>query len=124
MTWLIHLIVGWIASAFALWVVAQIIPGIRIRDFRAALIATIIIGVVNAIVGPVAKFIALPLTIITLGLFLLVVNAFLLKLASVFTPGFQVEGFLAALIGSVILTLLTTVLRGIANSAIWGIVFM
>ncbi len=122
--WLLHLIVGWIASALALWVVAQIIPGIRVRDFRAALIATIIIGVVNAIVGPVARFIALPLTIITLGLFLLVVNAFLLKLASLFTPGFQVQGFLAALIGSVVLTLLTTLLRAMANSAIWGIVFM
>jgi len=122
--WLLHAIVGWIASALALWVVAQIIPGIRVRDFRAALIATIIIGVVNAVVGPVARFIALPLTIVTLGLFLLVVNAFLLKLASLFTPGFQVQGFLAALIGSVILTLLTSVLRAIANSAIWGIVFM
>jgi putative membrane protein len=122
--WLLHIIVGWIASALALWVVAQIIPGIRIRDFRAALIATIIIGVVNAIVGPVARFIAFPLTIITLGLFRLVINAFLLKLASFFTPGFQVEGFLAAVIGSVILTLLATVLGAIANSAIWGIVFM
>src|SRR5262245_25116312 len=120
--WLVHVIVGWIASAAALWVVAQIIPGIRVRDFRAALIATLIIGVVNAIVGPVARFIALPLTIITLGLFLLVINAFLLKLASLFTPGFQVQGFLAALIGSVVLTLLTTVLRALANSAIWGMV--
>ena len=122
--WLLQIIVGWIASAAALWIVAQIIPGIRIRDFRAALIATIIIGVVNAIIGPVARFIAFPLTIITLGLFLLVINAFLLKLASLFTAGFEVHVFLAALIGSVVLTLLTSVLRAIANSAIWGMVFM
>jgi len=116
--WLLHIIVGWIASALALWIVGQIIPGIRIRDFRAALIGTLIIGVVDAIVGPVARFVAFPLTILTLGLFLLVINAFLLKLASLFTPGFQVEGFLAALIGSVILTLLTSVLQAIAKSAI------
>ncbi len=122
--WLLHVIVGWIASALALWVVAQIIPGIRVRDFRAALIATIIIGIVNAIVGPVARFIALPLTIVTLGLFLLVVNAFLLKLASLFTPGFEVHGFLSALVGSVILTLLTTVLRAIMNSALLGVVIV
>ena len=62
--WLLHVIVGWIASALALWVVAQIIPGIRVRDFRAALIATIVIGIVNVVVGPVARFMALPLTII------------------------------------------------------------
>jgi len=122
--WLLHLIVGWIASALALWVVAQIIPGIRVRDFRAALIATIIIGIVNAIVGPVARFIALPLTIVTLGLFLLVVNAFLLKLASLFTPGFEVYGFWSALVGSVILTLLTTVLRAIMNRALLGMVIL
>ena len=76
-----HLIVGWMASALALWLVAQIMPGIRVRDFRAALIATLVIGVANAVVGPVARFIAWPLTIVTLGLFLLVINAFLLKLA-------------------------------------------
>src|SRR5438105_1896200 len=77
--WLLHLFVGWIASALALWVVAQIMPGIRVRDFRAALVATLVIGVVNAVFGPVARLIAFPLTIVTLGLFLLVINAFLLK---------------------------------------------
>jgi len=118
--WLMHLIVGWMASALALWLVAQIMPGIRVRDFRAALIATLVIGVANAVVGPVARFIAWPLTIVTLGLFLLVINAFLLKLASLFTPGFQVHGFLSALVGSVVLTLLTSVLRVMVSSALWG----
>src|SRR5438874_4537098 len=114
--WLMHLIVGWMAGALALWLVAQIMPGIRVRDFRAALIATVVIGVANAVVGPVARFIAWPLTIVTLGLFLLVINAFLLKLASLFTPGFQVHGFLSALVGSVVLTLLTSVLRVMVSS--------
>jgi len=108
---LMHLIVGWLVAALALWIVAQIIPGIAVRDFGAALFATVVIAVVNAVVGPVLKFLTMPFTIITLGLFLLVINAFLLKLASLFTPGFKVHGFLNAILGSLVLTVLTAILR-------------
>lgn len=108
---LLHAIVGWFVSALALWLVAHIIPGIQVRDFGSALVATIIIGIVNAVVGPVLKLLGLPFIILTLGLFLLVINAFLLKLASWFTPGFRVDGFLAALLGSIVLTVLTSILR-------------
>jgi putative membrane protein len=108
---LLHAIVSWFLSALALWLVAYIIPGIEVRDFGSALIATIVIGIVNAIIGPILKFFGLPLIILTLGLFLLVINAFLLKLASVFTPGFRVHGFLAAVLGSIVLTILTYILR-------------
>ena len=73
---------------------AQIIPGIEVRDFGAALIATVVIAIVNVIVGPILRFFAFPLIFLTLGLFLLVINALLLKLASLFTPGFRVHGFL------------------------------
>ncbi len=110
---LLHIIVSWFVSAVALWLVAQIIPGIQLRDFGAALVATIIIAFVNATVGLALKFLFFPLTILTLGLFLLILNAFLLKLASLFTPGFAVRGFLSALAGSVVLTILTSVLRHI-----------
>ena len=108
---LVHWIVGWLLSAFALWLVAQIVPGIEVRDFGVALLATIVIGIVNAVVGPVLKFLAFPITFLTLGLFLLVINAFLLKLAAMISPGFRVRGFLDAVLGSVVLTILTTVLR-------------
>ena len=108
---MLHLIVSWFLSALALWLVAQIIPGIKVRDFGAALIATIVIAIVNATIGPVLKFLTFPLTLLTLGLFLLVVDAFLLKLASLFTPGFRVHGFLSAVVGSVVLTFLTWILR-------------
>ena len=108
---LLHIVAVWFVSAFALWAVAQIVPGIQVRGFGAALMATIVIAVVNATVGVVMKFLLFPVTFLTLGLFLLVVDAFLLKLASLFTPGFQVRGFLAALLGSVALTILTALLR-------------
>jgi putative membrane protein len=106
-----HILVGWLVSALALWIVAQIIPGIELRGFGAALVATIVIAIVGAVLGPVLKFLLFPVTLLTLGLFLLVINALLLKLASLFTPGFAVRGFLAALLGSVVLTIVTAVLR-------------
>jgi putative membrane protein len=108
-----HILLDWLVSAVALWLVAQIIPGIDLRGFGAALLATIVIAVVNALVGPVLKFLFFPVTLLTLGLFLLVLNALLLKLASLFTPGFAVRGFLAALLGSVALTIVGAVLRHI-----------
>jgi putative membrane protein len=108
---LFHIIAVWLVGALALWIVAQVIPGIYVRDFGAALLATIIIGLVNGTVGVILKFLTFPLTFLTLGLFLLIVDAFLLKLASLFTPGFKVRGFLSALIGSVVLSVLTWFLR-------------
>jgi putative membrane protein len=108
---LVHWIVNWLLGALALWLVAQIIPGIQIRDFGAALLATIVIAVVNITIGPVLRFIAWPITFLTLGLFRWVLNAFLLKLASMFTPGFRIDGFLNALLGSLVLTVLDIVLH-------------
>jgi putative membrane protein len=108
---LVHWIVNWLVGALALWLVAQIIPGIQIRDFGAALLATIIIAVVNITIGPILRFIAWPITVLTLGLFRWVLNAFLLKLASLFTPGFRIDGFLNALLGSLVLTVLDIVLH-------------
>ncbi len=108
---LTHLLVNWLLSALALWIVAQIIPGIVLRGYGTALFATVVIAVVNSTVGLVLKIVTFPLTLLTLGLFLLIVNAFLLKLASLFVPGFAVRGFLAALAGSLVLTLLSAVLR-------------
>jgi len=108
---LIHIIVSWLVSALALWIVAQIIPGIEVRDFGAALIATIVIAIVNGTVGWVVKLLVFPLTFLTLGLFLLIVNASLLKLASLFTPGFRVRGFFSAVVGALVLTILSSILR-------------
>src|ERR1035438_908535 len=105
---LVHIIVGWLVSALALWIVAQIVPGIEVRGFGDAMIATVVIGIVSAVVGPILRFLAWPLTILTLGLFLLVINALLLKLASLVTPGFRVRGFWDAVLGSLVLTILTS----------------
>jgi putative membrane protein len=110
---LIHFIVSWLVSAFAIWLVARIVPGIEVKDFRAALIAAAVIAVVNVTVGSILRFLTFPITFLTLGLFLLVINALLLMLAAALTPGFRVRGFLNALIGSLVLTVLTWILRAV-----------
>jgi putative membrane protein len=106
-----HILVSWFVSALAVWLVAQMIPGIEVRGFGAALVATVVIAVVNATIGTVLKFLFFPATLLTLGLFLLVLNALLLKLAAAFTPGFAVRGFLPAFFGSIVLTIVTWALR-------------
>jgi putative membrane protein len=108
---MLHIVVEWVVSALALWLVAQIVPGIEVSGFGAAMIATVVIAIVSAFVGPILRFLAFPITFLTLGLFLLVINACLLKLASLFAPGFRVHGFLNAILGSLLLTIVGSVLR-------------
>lgn len=108
---MVHLLVSWIVAALALWLVARIIPGIEVRNFGDAMIATIIIAIVDVTIGPILKFLTFPLTLVTLGLFLLVINALLLKLAAMLSPGFRIRGFLPAFLGSILLTFLTWLLR-------------
>jgi putative membrane protein len=108
---LVHWIVNWLLSALALWLVARIIPGIQIRDYGTALLATVVLGLVDITIGPILRFIAFPITFLTLGLFQWVLKALLLKLASMFTPGFRIDGFLNALVGALVLTVLDIVLH-------------
>ena len=111
---LVHWIVNWLIAALALWLMAQIIPGIQIREFKTALIAAVVLALIDITIGPVLRFIAFPLTLITLGLFAFVLKALFLKLASMFTPGFRIDGFLSAVLGALVLTVLDIVLRRVA----------
>ena len=108
---LLHILLTWVVSALALWLASLMVPGIVVKNFGTALVAALVIAVVNATIGPLLKILTFPLTILTLGLFLLVVNAFLLKLSSLVVPGFAVRDFLSAVLGSIVLTVLTFILR-------------
>jgi putative membrane protein len=108
---MLHIVLVWLVSALALWLVARIVPGIEVRDFGAALLATVVIALVNWLIGPILRFLAWPLTFLTFGLFRLVINAILLKLAAMFSPGFRVRGFLNAIVGALVLTILEWLLR-------------
>lgn len=105
------LIVNWFLSALSLLIVSRIIPGFEIKGFGTALIAVIIIGLVNATIGLILKILTFPITILTFGLFLLVINAVMLKFASLFVSGFIIRGFIPALLGAVVLAFVNVALR-------------
>lgn len=107
---MLQFVLIWILSAIALIITAYIVPGFAVTSFAAALLAAVILGLINAIVKPILVLLTLPLTVITLGLFLFVVNALVIWLAGAITPGFVVTGFLPALLGSIVLTLVTSLL--------------
>jgi len=109
-----RLLLSWILSAFAVWIVAQLVPGVHVSGWKSALIAALVIGFINATIGLVLKVITFPLTLVTLGLFWLVINALMLELASaLLSPGFQVHGFLAAFIGAIVLSLVNMLLKAV-----------
>src|SRR5215471_3942271 len=111
-----RLLLNWLLSAVALLVVSFLIPGFHVQGFKEALIAAVVIGLINATLGVLLKVVTLPLTLITLGVFWWVVNALMLMLASKFlAPGFMVSGFFAAFLGAIVLSLVNMVLRKVAD---------
>jgi putative membrane protein len=108
---MLYLIVNWFLSALALMIVAHIVPGFQVRSFGTALIASLAIGLINSTLGLLLKILTLPLTLVTFGLFLLVIDALILLMASRLVSGFNVQSFGPALIGAIVLALVTTVLR-------------
>lgn len=105
------MLLNWLLSAVALIIVANVVPGFYLHGFVAALWAALVIGFVNATLGVFLKVITFPLTILTLGIFWLVINAIMLEVASIFSPNFQIVGFRAAFLGAIVLTLVQMVLR-------------
>ncbi len=101
----------WVLSAVAVWIVAHVVPGISVSGPVAALIAALVIGLINATLGLLLKILTFPLTLLTLGLFWFVINALMLELAAAFVRGFEVRGFVPALIGAVVLSLVSSVLQ-------------
>jgi putative membrane protein len=106
-----RLLLSWILSGIAVWIVAHVVPGIYVSGPLAALIAALAIGFVNATIGLLLKILTFPLTLLTLGLFWLVINALMLKFASALVPGFQVHGFAAAFIGAILLSVVNMLLK-------------
>ena len=106
-----HLIV----SAALLLVVESAIKGFHVEGAVPALLAALVLGLVNGFVKPVAVLLTLPLTVVTFGLFYFVVSAFMLKLSAVFVPGFRIEGFLPAVWGAMLLAFLNLLVRSLVG---------
>ncbi len=100
------LIFNWILSAVALLAVAHLYAGVTVTSFTSALIAAAVLGLLNAVVRPILVLLTLPVTVVTLGLFLFVINALMFWAAASLLSGFNVAGFGAALIGSLIYSVL------------------
>lgn len=104
---MLGLLVNWILAALLFVVLSKLPVGVRIESFASALLAALVFGLLNAVVKPVLTILTLPITIVTLGLFLFVVNAIVFALSAALVPGFRLtHGFLSALVGSVVLSVL------------------
>jgi len=102
-----------ILSAVAVLILAEILPGVKVEDYKSALIVAVLLAILNAVVKPLLIILTLPVTIITLGMFLLVINATIILIADHFVSGFDVNGWLWAVIFSVLLSIFQSVLYSI-----------
>ena len=106
-----RLLAHWVLSALCLLLVARYVPGIYVKGLFTALIAAVVIGLVNGTLGFFLKIVTFPLTVITFGIFWFLINALMLKFASLFVPGFVVTGLWPAFWGGIILSLLNMLVR-------------
>jgi len=102
-----QLILRWLISALALLALPYVMSGIEVKSFYIALIVAVVLGLINAVVRPVLILLTLPVTVLTLGLFILVINALLFWFVASFVDGFQVSGFWAAFFGAILYSLIT-----------------
>ncbi len=109
-----YILLNWILSAFVIMAAAYLLPqGATLSGFVPALIAALVLGLVNSIIRPLLLLVTLPLNIITLGLFTLVINAFMIVLTSGLVPGFKIHNFGWAILFSIILFLINTILKSL-----------
>lgn len=114
---MLKLLLHWLLSAVALLIVSQLVPGFVVRGLGPALVAALIIGLLNATLGLVLKIITFPLSILTFGIFLLVINGLMILLASSVVRGFNVYGMVPAFWGAAVLAILGMLFRAITKEA-------
>ncbi len=113
-----ELLIAWLITAISLLIIAQLPIGVEVDDFGKALVAAIVFGILNALVKPILVFFSIPLTILTLGIFLLIVNAIIFGLAAALVSGFRLRyGFWSALFGSICLSFVNGILSQVVSSA-------
>jgi putative membrane protein len=99
------IVIRWLLLAAALLLVANLYPGVQVASFTSAMIAALVLGLLNALLRPILVLLTLPVTVLTLGLFLFVINALMFYFAASLLDGFNVNGFVAALVGSLLYSL-------------------
>lgn len=104
-----RLIIHWILSAIALVIVAYFVPGFTVTSFTTALIAAAVVGILNATLGLILKVLTFPITVLTLGVFWIVVNALILEVATIFVRGFMIRSFFSAFLGAILLSVISMI---------------
>ena len=112
---MVKLLVNWLLSALSLLIVAQVIRGFEISSIKTALVSALVIGLINSTLGVFLKIVTFPLTLVSLGIFWFVINAMMLKVATLLVSGFRIDGLLPAFFGAIVLSLVNVVLRAIAG---------
>jgi putative membrane protein len=102
-----RLLLSWLINAVALLAVPHVVPGIAVDSFGAALVAALLLALVNTVLRPILVLLTLPVTIVTLGLFILVINGLLFWLVSSLVPGFHVHGLLAGVLGALLYSIVS-----------------
>ena len=108
-----RLIVVWLINTVALILVAYLLPGVNVATFGAALVAALVLGLINAVIRPILILLTLPVTILTLGLFIFVVNGLLFWFVGSFIQGFQVAGFWSGVLGAIVYSLISWLLTAL-----------
>jgi putative membrane protein len=104
-----NLLLNWFVSALVIVIAAYVLPGVHVASFWTALVLAVVLGVLNLLIKPLLVILTLPITIITFGLFLIVINALLVLFASFIVPGFEVDGFWWAVLFSIVLSAINLV---------------
>ncbi|MDP2586185.1 MAG: phage holin family protein [Candidatus Komeilibacteria bacterium] len=106
-----NILINWLIMSLAILATAYVLPGVALSGFGSALVVALVLGILNTFIKPLLIILTLPINILTLGLFTFVINALLIMLTSAMVPGFMLEGFLTALIFSIILSIIVYLLH-------------
>lgn len=110
-----RLLISLLLNALALILTAYIVPGFEVANFQSALLAAIVLAIINTFIKPVLLFLTLPLTVVTLGLFIFVVNAIVLFMTTYFVSGLTINGWMPAILGAIVLSVVSTILSSLAK---------
>ena len=108
---MVAILINWLVSAIVILSAAYLLPGVHVANFTAALVASLVLGIINAFLKPILLILTLPITILTLGLFTIVINALMILITSRIVPGFKVDGFWWALVFGIALSLINSFLH-------------
>lgn len=108
-------LISFIGSAVALFITAYIVPGVEILDIKALIFGTIIVGLINTFIRPILRLLTLPITLVTFGLFAIVINTITFSIAAFFAPGFEINGIIPAFAGAIVLSIVSTIIDFFTN---------